>query len=519
MLYENSGFISLNDINGDGRMDILYDYDGTRGFAYRLQDSSGRFDREVLLNYAQETEKDFGCRDGSIFFFGGGTPFVEERKITPTFLKPASQIYSCYQDSAVATTAKIEGTEGLVVADTKGSELVLYRKDGDLWANPVRFPSLRSVSAVYKIDEGSSSVLVMYSPDEHVVGISTWDPKSQRITFPQLLNLSDEPECLLGAGNKVWAITRNDKEFHLRRIYADGSLGTPVKIERLGRPPEGCLALKEKDATLLVLFNAHEGAFFYICDEKGSLTQVPVPASLVRSNFSNLEMNRIGKGDISSDGCEDLLITSRATLRIFKFANQRLDLSDQVLPLNEDVNLHFPFVYKGILWAYDSKSNNFIKFEKNQDHLWGNTSQIEALPIDPKSVLPEGDSLIVLGHRAFYTLNSEAKGASLVATKRWESALKLDGYNWGSLEYLNKDDKNPYVILYSQPKKTIEIVGWGDQPNSLLNFRVYEQDVHYSGRTGEEIEPREIIAVDLLNRGKKDLVLLIHNKILIYPQK
>jgi hypothetical protein len=43
--------------------------------------------------------------------------------------------------------------------------------------------------------------------------------------------------------------------------------------------------------------------------------------------------------------------------------------------------------------------------------------------------------------------------------------------------------------------------------------------MHYSGRTGEEIEPREIIAADVTGGGKEDLIMLIHNKILIYPQK
>jgi|GEM_PF-2190803 hypothetical protein len=519
MLYEDSGFVFLNDINGSGRMDIIYDYDGPKGFAYRLQDANGRFDREVLLNYAQETEKNFGYRGDSIFFFGGGTSFVEERKITPTFLKPSAQIYSCYQDSAVGSPVRVEGADGFVVADTKGAELILYRREGDLWCDPVRFPSLKAVSAMYKIDEGESSSLVLFSPDEHAIGIASWDEKNKRISFPRVLDLPDEPEYLLGTGNKVWAVTRNEKEFHLQQIFANGSLGVPMRLEGLSRPPDGGMALKENDATLMILFSSREGASFYFCDEKGPVNKVSVPASLVRSNFSGLELDKMGKGVLSPEGSEDLFISSRSTLRIFRFANKHLELADQVLPLNEDVNLHFPFVHEGVLWAYDSKSNNFLKFEKNQDHLWHNTTQVEAPPIEPKTVLSGGDHLIVLGRRAFYTLNPDAKGVNLVTAKRWESGLKVDGYNWGSLEYLEGEGKNPDVILFSQAKKIMEIVGWGDQPKSLLNFRLYEQDVHYSGRTGEEIEPREIIAADLTSRGKKDIIMLVHNKILIYPQK
>jgi len=73
--------------------------------------------------------------------------------------------------------------------------------------------------------------------------------------------------------------------------------------------------------------------------------------------------------------------------------------------------------------------------------------------------------------------------------------------------------------LFSQAKKILEVVSWGETPKSLVNFELYKQDMHYSGRTGEEIEPREIIAADVTGNGKESLIMLIHNKILVYPQK
>ena len=54
---------------------------------------------------------------------------------------------------------------------------------------------------------------------------------------------------------------------------------------------------------------------------------------------------------------------------------------------------------------------------------------------------------------------------------------------------------------------------------SRLHFRVFETDAHHQGRKGEALEPREVIVADVTGDGKKDLLLLVHDRVLIYPQQ
>ena len=76
-----------------------------------------------------------------------------------------------------------------------------------------------------------------------------------------------------------------------------------------------------------------------------------------------------------------------------------------------------------------------------------------------------------------------------------------------------------FDVLFSQNKRILEVVNLGgDSPTSLLNFEVYKKDVHFEGRKGEDVEPREIISADVTGDGKPDLILLIHNKVMVYPQ-
>ena len=524
MLYESSGFITLNDINGDGRLDITYDYEDPHGFAYRLQDKNGRFDREIMMSYAPETEKNFAYKGNRVFFFGGSTPFVEEREISRTPLKPATEIYSCYPDHAEGVLANIDGEESLVVSDAKGSELIMYRKSPAGWTNPERFPSLKNVTSLVKLMGESPDALAIFSPEEHAVGISTWDAKNKRLAFPKLVELADEPVGLFGSDGRAWVLTKNDKEFFLQRIADDGTAftaSTPIKLEGLKRAPESVVCLRQKDAaTLIVMTSSRDNANFYLTGTDGKLSVVKPSVALMRANFSNLDGSRMGRGDLGGNGGDQLIVTQHSTLRLFKFSKGTIELADQVLPFNDDANLKFPFVQNGVLSAYDAKSNNFLKFERGADHLWHNTGQLESPSIAPESILISGENpWIVFGRRAFYTLNPVEQGVTLATTKRYESNLKLDGYNWGSLENLEGADKAPDAILFSQAKKILEVVSWGETPKSLVNFELYKQDMHYSGRTGEEIEPREIIAADVTGNGKESLIMLIHNKILVYPQK
>lgn len=519
-LYEDSGYVVVNDINGDGRMDISYDYETPNGLAYRLQDSSGRFDGERLLSYATESEKNFGNRADHFYFFGGNTSFVEERKISPTPLKPAAEIYGYLSDKAVGLLSDLEGKgeESLVLADSKGAELIIYRRKDGGWGSPERFPSLKGVTSMVGLGQkkGSPPVLALFSPDERSVGLTQWESSEKRVGFPRLLELNEEPVGLFGLENRAWVVVRGDKDYGLVEIFANGSVGERMKLDGMKRAPDMSLALKQKEGVLLAFFQNRDSAQFFWLPGKGMLTQVKVPASLMRSNFTNIDESRVGKGMLNDDKTQELIIAQRSNLRLYSFVDGQMTLSDQVLPLMSDANLRMPWVNKGVLWAYNAKGSVWLKFER-AGHLWKNTGQMEVPGIDPEVVLANGDQVIGIGRRAFYTVNPAAQGIALAPVKRWESALKVDGYNWASLESFDAA-KTPAAVLFSQNKRILEVVSLGEKPESLLNFEVYKKDVHFEGRKGEDVEPREIITADVTGDGKTDLILLIHNKVIVYPQ-
>jgi hypothetical protein len=54
---------------------------------------------------------------------------------------------------------------------------------------------------------------------------------------------------------------------------------------------------------------------------------------------------------------------------------------------------------------------------------------------------------------------------------------------------------------------------------SRMHFTVFEKDAHYQGRHGSPEEPRETVIADVTGNGKNDLILLVHDRVLVYPQE
>ncbi|MBC8012207.1 MAG: VCBS repeat-containing protein, partial [Burkholderiales bacterium] len=51
-----------------------------------------------------------------------------------------------------------------------------------------------------------------------------------------------------------------------------------------------------------------------------------------------------------------------------------------------------------------------------------------------------------------------------------------------------------------------------------MHFKVFETDPHYEGNRGGAQEPRECVVADVTGDGKPDLLLLVHDRVLVYPQ-
>jgi hypothetical protein len=123
-------------------------------------------------------------------------------------------------------------------------------------------------------------------------------------------------------------------------------------------------------------------------------------------------------------------------------------------------------------------------------------------------------------------------GGNTVAWKRFEGDRwefnELDGYETpikdGFLHDvvsgdLNNDGRKDLVFL-EVAKSSLDLVTF-EAPHRLVpanRWQVFEERT-FRQRRGNDAEPREALVVDVTGDGKNDLVVLVHDRILVYPQE
>jgi len=80
-------------------------------------------------------------------------------------------------------------------------------------------------------------------------------------------------------------------------------------------------------------------------------------------------------------------------------------------------------------------------------------------------------------------------------------------------------DGHLYLVAVDGNEHVVEILRGGKAGlSSQMFWEVFEQNMHYQGRTGGKLEPRETMTADLNGDGLLDFVFLVHDRIILYFQ-
>ena len=83
---------------------------------------------------------------------------------------------------------------------------------------------------------------------------------------------------------------------------------------------------------------------------------------------------------------------------------------------------------------------------------------------------------------------------------------------------LDRDGTEELVTLDSSQSRILEVLAReGTGFSEALHFTVFEADPHYQGRQGARAEPREMLFAEITGDDLPDLVLLVHDRLLVYP--
>ncbi len=469
-----------------------------------------------------------------------------------------------------------DGLVDVTISDPGAAELILYKQKAGLGlAEPVRFPAfadITSLSAV-DIDADGKTELGVLSLKEKVIGISEF--KDDRLSFPNSVGVTGEPVAMEMAdidGNgsiDCLYVSRSNNDLRtLRAVYdlaasekdrADLAEGNTEKSETTKKTGGDRLVLELKKLTsnpdgLKVLDVDHDGLLdvliFVIYEspilvrqvEKNKFEVVDSPKAQ-SSLIKDANLRSIFVANVDGKAGDELLVAQKNFARSLVFSEvQTWNVIDQYNAKSTDNQiLAVAAFHLGAASPADRPSILLLDGQKGQlqilkagnDKTYRVDKELEVGNFNSAAHLKMlfaplmgGDvkSLLLFDSKKFALvtpLSNKNFAQNLEQQFGYETKIKDGIYGNLAVGDINSDGRTD-IIMVEYGRSHIEILALDadEKPVPAMRFKIFEEKSYRDskGRPKASAEPRELIVADVTGDGKDDLVTIIHDRVIIYPQ-
>ncbi|MFO1498047.1 MAG: VCBS repeat-containing protein [Verrucomicrobiota bacterium] len=555
--------LQVLDIQGDGREDLLLvNWENQNPFRFRLQGEGGELGPEIHfslppirsywpddLDGDHKTEvvtisQKSGRAQVSRFTEKPAEPLAGEWTQGQFQMLPLNRTSKASRGMVWADVTG-DGLADLLIAEPESGQVTLHRqdKDGRLAAGKT-FPSFTGVSELAAADwdgDGQLDVFAL-STDERQIGVSHLDDQG-RLGFPKTLPIDGRPlACAVGsltpnAKPSLVVIVDQDGRRELQ-ILQSGSEMRRQKLRDNFRSNPSSVAIHDADQDglpdILVFIPYEKLKVLLQVKEQDFNEQDVVPPG------GSAEQPWFSASDIDGDGKPELLLAQRNFLRavVLRPEENRQNKSAWSVVVKEQINgaasnsriiaaagLRNGTNQVDSLFLLDAERKALTLCDRDHSGTW---HVVRNLPL-PVAEFRSARPLALGGSKpnavAFFGLN--AVGWLPLQGSVWEFT-ELDGYETpikdGYLNDvisgdLNQDGRKDLVFLETA-KSYLDVVTY-EAPHQLVpanRWQVFEERSFRSRRV-DFSEPREALIVELTGDKKNDLIVLVHDRLILYPQE
>lgn len=441
-----------------------------------------------------------------------------------------------------------DGLPDLLVAQPDSGQISIYfqNKDGTL-SSPKTFSTLAGVTDLAVADwngDGKQDIF-MLSADEHQIGVSHLDA-NERLPFPTLIPLDGQPLAMAvgtlkpGAKPVLAVIVDQDGKRSLVTRTADGK-GKTQKLDDSFKSNPTSLSFMDVDQdglTDLVVLIPYE--------KVKVLRQVPgedFEEIDVAPPGGAMEQPWLSSLDVDGDGKPELLLPQKNFLRaVVLQSDSALQSSTNrggwTFKVKEQINgtasdsriVGAAAVRNGTnatpsLFLLDAEHKQLTLCERDTNGVWQVVRNID-LPVSEFGSLqpvafggmtPNSVGFIGLNNVAWMPLQGDVW--ELTPQDSYETPIE-DGHLGDVVTGdLNNDGRKDLVFLETA-RNYLDLVLF-DAHHKLVpanRWQVFEERT-FRSRRSDTPEPREAVVADVTGDGKNDLIVLVHDRILVYPQE
>jgi len=558
--------VQIVDVNGDGRKDLLLvDWDSSTPFRFRLQSDSGQLGPEIY--FKSQPIRSY-CADN---LEGNAKTYVVtiaqssgRAEVSQFVRQPAELLSGAFhqgQFQILPLTKTDMAQRGLLWADVNGdgrSDLLvaqpdsgqisvyLQQPDGSL-AEPQTYPTLAGVSqlAVADWDIDGKPDIFLLSQSEGAVGVTHFD-KNGRLPFPTLLPIDGKPlvmavGALCPGGKPVLSmiVDQNGQRFLITRT-ADGKVRTQKLSEKFTSNPVTMAVQDVNQDGLpdLVVLIPYEKIKVLLQKSDGSFDEEDVDPP-----GGTLEQPWLASVDVDGDGKQELLLPQKNFVRAVVLEKEMETLGstnrpEWVFRVKDQINgswsdsriVGAAALQNGTnsapsIFLLDAEHGCLTLCERNAAGVWQVKRNVE-LPVSDFNGLqsvslggPHTHSIAFLGQNAVAWMPLSGEVWHLEELDGYDTPIK-DGYlNDVTAGDLNGDGRKELVFLETA-KNYLDIVNFTPRHKLVpaIRWQVFEQHTFRNAMNALP-EPREALVKDVTGDGKNDLIVVVHDRILVYPQK
>jgi hypothetical protein len=520
---------SLTDLDDDGRADLVLHPGGNQ--AGRLQWRSGTAEGFRPVSEVPEAPN---LREARLVRDAGGTMVLaglpaRTQTLINTFRlqqlaeRPLGRQRSLAPGGAVAglplSGLRIEGRPQLAVVEREQPQLRLHALEAGGWNSGAAYPVPARINSLAGLAAVPGSLLLL-SETDGILYRSDW--QGGRLSWPKpwTANLASDPSASTAAGGKAlalgradsttWWVQKRDKDLVLGRWTLGQA--APTEIVYAGIGDKIAKAVWAGGERVLVQESFTRGAALVDrADGKGRLRR---PAHLGKVELEQLRLIP------ANGGLQPALLVEG----VLQWLDDELAPKDQIL-LGDGLQIVDAVRLQGDLWALERAGRRIHRLQPDAGGLL-RRADYQALAGGNRVLVDDELGCLLLDERTVTALDA-GRGPVLLPMASADDSEHLPDTpgadaSFDRIEALDLDGRPGDELLVIDDARrgmtAFSVIDGGASLRRLLSWPVYENRAYpYGGdRPSREAEPRELAAGDVDGDGRRDLVMVIHDRVLIY---
>ena len=435
-----------------------------------------------------------------------------------------------------------DGLRDLVASHVEANAIVVYRqRPGRGFEQAASFPAYADLEglAARDLDGDGRAEILLQSEKEGVAGVARWADGS--VAFPQALPLSPGhvPVTVaaveLDGGAAAAIIARESRAYVLDLVPVDGRAPTSVALGDLPRAPGAILALDANGSgrTDLLLLTPDRPMIMLEAQPAGGEKPWRLLNSADMGQFGLVQSasaDNTAVYDLDGDGREELLVADRNFIRALRYdpspaagTTPGWQIVGQLNADRADSKLVSLAVFPDRVVAADRANNRLVVFTRTESG-WRQEPSIDLEGFRVRSIEGgsfsggEGEDILVAADDGFAIVRLSGGSPVLREIGSWRPEDERSLHHDLESGDVNGDGFTDLAVA-DAGRQALDLLTFAEDGSLsyATGFPIFQTKIFSAGEV-REFEPHQMLVGDVTGDGLADLVLLCHDRVLVYPQ-